>query len=72
MGTLNAGLLTGGWPTKKCVEEYDGTSWTVANAMSICRNSSGASGTQTAALVAGGIMTYPSKTNATEEYDGTS
>jgi len=71
MGTLSAGLLTGGWPTKKCVEEYDGTSWTTANAMSICRNSSGASGTQTAALVAGGIMTYPSKTDATEEYDGT-
>ncbi|MDB4617205.1 hypothetical protein OAE25_00905 [Verrucomicrobiales bacterium] len=71
MGTLNAGLLTGGWPTQKWTEEYNGTSWSAANEMSICRNSSGASGTQTAALVAGGAMTYPNKTNATEEYDGT-
>ena len=30
-----------------------------------------ASVTQTAALVAGGAMTYPNKTNVTEEYDGT-
>ena len=70
-GTLNAGLLMGGWPTQTWTEEYDGTSWTAANAMSICRNSGGGNGTQTAALVAGGIMTYPNKTSATEEYDGT-
>jgi len=69
-GTLNAGLLMGGWPTQTWTEEYDGATWTSANAMSQTRHSGGGNGTQTAALVAGG-STVPGRTAATEEYDGT-
>ena len=51
--------------------EYNGSSWTSANAMSDTFTSGAYGGTQTAAFGAGGYANPPSRTAATEEYDGT-
>jgi hypothetical protein len=54
-------------------EEYDGTSWTSVNSMTLARSTIGGAGTQTAALAFGGYDgALPPNTGATEEYDGTS
>ena len=78
-GTQNAGLAFGGDPsgitTSCCTETYNGTSWTVASAMSTPRSAAGGAGTQNAALSIAGLS-RPSGTNliiaTTEEYNGTS
>jgi hypothetical protein len=51
--------------------EYNGSSWTSANAMSDTFTSGAYGGTQTTAFGAGGYANPPSRTAATEEYDGT-
>ena len=53
VGTLNAGLLFGGWPQQTWTEKYDGSSWTTANAMITTAYGRGGTGTQNAALAAG-------------------
>ena len=52
-------------------ESYDGTSWTNVNSMLLSRESSGGSGTQTAALVFGGYDGSANTSNS-ESWDGTS
>ena len=51
--------------------EYNGSSWTSANAMSDVFVGGAYGGTQTAAFGAGGYAAPPSRTAATEQYDGT-
>jgi|TARA_R100001460_G_scaffold100146_1_gene143616 hypothetical protein len=51
--------------------EYNGSSWTSANAMSDVFIGGAYGGTQTAAFGAGGYAAPPSRTAATEQYDGT-
>ena len=68
-GTQNAGLLFGGWPAQTWTEKYDGSAWTIANAMINTAYGRGSSGTQNAALAAG---TGPAPVSAaTEEFNGT-
>ena len=68
-GTLNAGLLFGGWPAQTWTEEYDGTNYSTANAMINTAYGRGSTGTQTAALAVGdGPAPVAS---VVEEYDGT-
>lgn len=84
-GTLTAGLAfgggrnpnspsSGGLPTQKQSEEYNGSSWAEGGAMSTGRVTFGGFGTQTAALAFGGRITNNTftYTNATEEYGGSS
>jgi hypothetical protein len=51
-------------------EEYDGSSWSESGDVSTARGRVGGCGTQTAALIVGGLT--PSYSNATEEYNGSS
>ena len=51
-------------------EEYNGSSWSESGDVSTARGRVGGCGTQTAALIVGGLS--PSYSNATEEYDGSS
>ena len=51
------------------VEEYNGTSWSTGNSLTITRWTS-ANGTQNAAMAAGGAT--PSRLNRSEQYNGTS
>ena len=68
LGTQTAALAVGGGSPGNAVEEWNGSSWTAANATSTNRvEGTGEAGTQTAALVYAGA---PS-TAATEAYDGT-
>jgi hypothetical protein len=50
--------------------EYDGSTWTGGGNVSLARTVSISSGTQTAALIAGGQPNSPPGTDTTEEYDG--
>ena len=71
-GTQTAGLAMTGRDipvtTRNVTEEYDGTSWSNANAAPTALNLAAGCGTQTAALLFGGNPGYK---NSTFEYDGT-
>ena len=72
--SLNAGVAFGGYVSgskSSATNEYDGSSWTGANAMSDVFVGGAYGGTQTAAFGAGGYAAPPSRTTATEQYDGT-
>ena len=85
-GTLTAGLDYGGYngspphtiPGGNITQEYDGSSWSNASAaMGTARYNCLGSGTQTAALSAGGISSPPANApsannNFSEEYNGSS
>ena len=85
-GTLTAGLDYGGYngssphtiPGGNVTQEYDGSSWSNASAaMGTARYNCLGSGTQTAALSAGGISSPPANApsannNFSEEYNGSS
>ena len=77
-GTLTAGVATGGTTDEGLMpntEEYDGTSWTAGGNLNTARKEAGSSiGTQTAAIVFGGIIpsSSPNDQALTEKYDGTS
>ena len=72
-GTQTAALAAGGYSTTdvSSVEEYDGSTWTTATSLPSVRRYPGGAGTQTAAVVIGGLSgpNYPGINN-TEEYDG--
>jgi len=77
-GVLTAGLVNGGGlPPYKQTEEYNGTSWSNANASSQHHYRTNITGTQTAAFIFGGYGIDPGGPQAgasvtfTEEYDGT-
>ena len=77
-GVLTAGLVNGGGtPPYKQTEEYNGTSWSNANASSLDHYRTNITGTQTAAFIFGGYGIDPGGPQAgasvtfTEEYDGT-
>jgi len=73
-GISTAGLNFGGTPGFTNVTlEYDGTNWSIVpGILGTGRSEMGGSGTQTAALGAGGYSTPPATTyDLTEEYDGT-
>jgi hypothetical protein len=78
MGTQTAGLYAGGFgpPYLNYSEEYNGTSWTEGNNLTIVREcSTSGFGTQTAGAVAGGGAPDQPATgysDSTDEYDGTS
>jgi len=81
MGTQTAGLYAGGFgpPYVNYSEEYNGTSWTEGNNLTIAREcSTSGFGTQTAGAVAGGgapdniSSPYGGYSNSTDEYNGTS
>ena len=81
MGTQTAGLYAGGFgpPYVNYSEEYNGTSWTEGNNLTIAREcSTSGFGTQTAGAVAGGgapdniSSPYSGYSNSTDEYNGTS
>ena len=75
-GTTTAGLIAGGHSAPNAgiadSEEFDGSSWTEGPNMNTARGWISASGTQTAALGAGGYTGPPNTAGvtATEEYDG--
>ena len=75
-GTQTAGLASGGLPNPVAVansEEYNGTSWTNGNAMNNARGYGHVqTGTQDAAMAAGGYNPPVTFVTATEFYDGTS
>ena len=78
LGTTSATLYAGGFspPYVNYSEEFNGTSWTEGNNLTIAREcSTGGFGTQTAGAVAGGgapdNIPY-GYSNSTDEYDGTS
>jgi len=73
VGTQTAAVNFAGYvgTNTNATEEWDGTSWTVANPMNTARRSIGSAGIQTAALAFTGFV-GPDATAATEEYDGTS
>ena len=76
IGTQTAGLAAGGYirgseTFTTAVEQYNGTSWTSAPSLNTGLYGRCGSGTQTAALAAGGQDTT-TQSNATEEYNGTS
>ena len=76
MGVLTAGLAAGGTidpGVLASTEEYDGTSWANSNGLNTARKESGSSsGTQTAAIVFGGLSPATGNVALTEIYDGTS
>ena len=81
MGTQTAALYAGGFgpPYVNYSEEYNGTSWTEGNNLTIAREcSTSGFGTQTAGAVAGGgapdniSSPYSGYSNSTDEYNGTS
>ena len=70
-GTQTAGLVFGGHndtTTTAVTESYNGSAWTEVNDMNTARLATGAGGTQTSALVAGGD---PFPTSAAESWNGT-
>lgn len=71
-GTQTAAAETGGDnpPTPNC-ELWDGTNWTEVNNLNTARRNTGASGSQTAGIIAGGQVNPSTTTNA-EEWNGTS
>ena len=76
IGTQTAGLAAGGYIrgseiATTAVEQYNGTSWTSAPNLNTGLYGRCGSGTQTAALAAGGQDTT-TQSNATEEYNGSS
>ena len=58
----------GTYPTQS--EEYNGTAWTGGGAVNTPRYSAAGAGTETAAVISGGIE--PGQLSATEEYNGSS
>mgnify|MGYP003660610999 CR=1 FL=1 len=72
-GITTAFLMWGGSPITANSFKYDGTTWTATNSLNLGIAGSGAVGTQTAALGAGGYnpSLSPAYTNAAEEFDGT-
>ena len=74
-GTVSAGLSFGGFVPpvtgSTATEEYNGTSWTTSNPLSVGSWNIGGCGTQTAGLAFGGFSP-PGNKDRTEEYDGTS
>ena len=81
MGTQTAALYAGGFgpPYVNYSEEYNGSTWTEGNNLTIAREcSTSGFGTQTAGAVAGGgapdniSSPYSGYSNSTDEYDGTS
>ena len=75
IGLQGAALCAGGQTTPSGlgnVEEFDGTSWSEETDLSTARYGFAAAGTQTAGLVFGGVESPPTKTNVTEEYNGSS
>ena len=80
-GTTTAGLIYGGRKTQSSwttgldnVEAYNGTSWTTATTLLAVKASAGfgTCGTQTTAIMAGGVQPPPSDNSTVETYDGTS
>jgi len=70
-GTQNAGLaFGGGFPTRACTEEYDGSSWSAGGDLITARFTLGGTGTQNAALAFGGRS--PGYVSCTEQYNGSS
>jgi len=58
--------------TAAASETWDGTCWTAGNAINTPTSRQGASGSQTAGVIAGGQAGYPTtKRNNVEEFDGT-
>ena len=53
-------------------EEYDGTNWSTGGALNVGRKSGAGTGTQTAALCAGGNPQPGAAGESCEEYDGSS
>ena len=81
MGPQTAALYAGGFspPYVNYSEEYNGSTWTEGNNLTIAREcSTSGFGTQTAGAVAGGgapdniSSPYSGYSNSTDEYDGTS
>ena len=81
MGTQTAALYAGGFgpPYVNYSEEYNGSTWTEGNNLTIAREcSTSGFGTQTAGAVAGGgapdniSSPYSGYSNSTDEYNGTS
>jgi len=75
IGVQTAAIAAGGfqrpgtYPTQ--TEEYNGSSWTAGPAINTPRYSAAGAGTETAAVISGGIDGGGQK-NATEEYNGSS
>ena len=73
-GTQTAGAVAGGHGTAAIanVEEYNGTSWTNATALANPQRIGGSVGTQTDALIFGGLLgPSEAKSTLTQGYDGT-
>ena len=54
LGTYTAALCAGGSGATAQTEQWNGTSWTEVNDLSLARNNFGGCGTTTAGLAAGG------------------
>jgi len=70
-GTPTAALAIGNASKGRAVEEYNGTSWSTGGLVATGRDRTDSTGTQNAALIAGGNLPAPGITN-TEEYNGSS
>jgi len=70
--SLSAALSFGGaTPSRTAItESYDGSSWTEVNDLNTAANELGGSGTQTAALAAGGAIPPGTASAKTESWDG--
>jgi hypothetical protein len=72
-GTQTAALkMAGQGPPRRICEEYNGTSWTETNDTNTDHFITGGFGTQTAAVIAGGMPGGQGQLDTVEEYDGTS
>ena len=67
-GYLTSALSIGGSPDTDETEKYDGTAWSETGNMITGRYQLGATGTQNAASIMGGVA--PGAISKTEEYDG--
>ena len=70
-GTQTAGLVFGGEPTTAATESYNGSAWTEVNDLNTARFTTGAGGTQTSALLAGGQAPSPVNSTSSESWNGT-
>ena len=68
--TVNASGYEGSGYTTN-TKEYDGTSWTAANASPAALESPGGGGVLTAGFICGGESPAPTRVTTTAEYDGT-
>ena len=72
-GTQTAALkMAGQGPPRRICEEYNGSTWTETNDTNTDHFITGGFGTQTAAVIAGGMPGGQGQLDTVEEYDGTS